>query len=254
MSIKEHQAPNKQNEDNALQAALKAAKIVEGIRTSAIQVEKNYNEKILKCQGFVSVVANDKETDVSKLKVAGLLVLGGRGVRETNPYRNVRVNGASPRWFKDAVLNEAKNPTGMMFRVRIVGLSDSGKVAYVAPCARDLENAKAEDRRRVQEQQRMLANDDMLVEERVVHKAYAIYAAEHDMIIDTNYSFPDSDEVVMVSKKAIPDVYIVSGAMKITTFTDGIRSGYTTWQKEIARSVVAKRVDPYHNNLMKAIA
>lgn len=252
MSMKEQVAPNKQNQAASIRDQLTGLMILDQIHEAARSVNDAYDAAIIGRMGFVQVVPT-KEDKLSMVNLVGMVVASGHEARGVQGFRRLKPNGNCPRWFREAIMKEAENPTGMQFRVSVTGISHSGKVAFVSPRAKNYENAVKENERLKLDVKRAVERQEFHNDADIARKAYEMYAEEKNLFIDQNYKLP-GDAVVMASYDSLPTVWIVSGGKEVATFIHGINKGTTTWEKEVKLNVVATKVDPFYNNLKKYLA
>lgn len=248
MSMKQ-QAPNKQITHASIKDQLLSLSIIDMLKEVRAAEEQAYNQAIIGQMGFVKVVPS-KDTKLSMVNLVGMVIVSGQEAQKIQSYRRLKLNGNCPRWFREAVAQEALNPTGMHFRVSITGLSHSGKVAFVSPRAKSLENAQKEYQRRCEDIKRIIERDVFHSDADIARKAYEIYAMNNDLFIDRNYKLL-GDAVVMSSYSSNPTVYSVQGGDKVALYIDGIKSGYTSWEKEIKENITSAMFGNFGHNILK---
>lgn len=200
--------------------------------------EESAKKQALKTTGFVQVKTRTEASvaiDGGEPFLFGLFV-EGRGHSGDRVARILQADGRAPEWFKQALKNEETHPTGLQFHVRVGGISERGRTAYVWPLAYDLDNAKREWMRekKILEKQPTKVNDCKTVDELAL-LVYKKYGEIFDLVI-VKYD-PQSKQALMIDKSNISYLFLAKDAEKIWNFTTGIAKGTTTLEYEIDMNV-----------------
>lgn len=149
-----------------------------------------------------------------------------------------------PEWFKQAIQDEAMD---IAFRVKVTFQLKSGTRAFVKPCARDLEHAKVEYKRYLNEQvtkekdlQTKAEAEDNPAQQRVAfaEMAYRHFAKKNNGVL---IGFdPRTYTALMLCRAGAKGghfVNVLTGAEDIYLFSEGIKKGNTTLDEETQRAV-----------------
>ena len=191
--------------------------------------------------GFVSVFHAPRKADTppeeNLINFRGLFV-PGRDRSDNLRNRFIVMNLHAPDWFRSLCQEIASTGSDMKLRVKVTGLiGEAG--CHVYPCARDEAHARKEWGRHQEELKADPLSLDECTSPRMVTKFVYQHMAREKLLTIVKWS-QDDDSALAVSPAGI--IYRFSGGSQIYNFTDGIKMGVTTLEKEIERYVTDYRI------------
>ncbi len=191
---------------------------------------REFTERI---EGFADVLVTPNKKNIA---FTGLLV---PGVDHSNNLRNrfIFLDYRSQDWFKEFCWEIAQNNLQIPVRVYVSSMAGENR-AFVKPCARTRRQAEKEWGR-LQEEMRGYPIDikECRNTAQVCEFVYRKVAKEKNLTIVK--WIRDDYSALAINKSGL--IFRMSGAKDVDTFVDGILSGYTTLDEEIARNVTVYR-------------